>query len=62
MESLCIKIGQLSWELTVDLVLVENDGNVLDCMCYAALAALSLFKFPQNDHSEKKVQFYLKMD
>lgn len=46
LESLSIKIGELSWELTLDLVLINNDGNILDCMNYAALASLSRFKLP----------------
>ena len=52
LESLCIKIGALCWELTVDLVVVNYDGNLCDCMCFASLAALSLFRLPNYSKSE----------
>lgn len=56
MESLCIKIGSLCWELTLDLIVVNYDGNISDCMCYASLAALSLFRLPNYSKNSIDVQ------
>ena len=43
-ESLNIKIGKFCWEVTIELTLINNDGNFLDAMNYAALACLLRFK------------------
>lgn len=32
--------------MTIDLTLLQYDGNVLDCLSYASLLSLSLFKLP----------------
>ena len=44
-ESLNIKIGKFSWEIILDLTLINHDGNILDAMNYAAIALLLKYKF-----------------
>jgi len=43
-ESLCIVAGEKVWSVRVDILLMNDDGNVLDCCCIAAIAALSHFR------------------
>lgn len=46
-DSLCIKSGFLVWEVKVSIFIVEDDGNVIDAACIAALAALKHFRRPE---------------
>lgn len=34
------------WQLRVDLRVLDHEGNILDCACIAAIAALLHFKRP----------------
>ena len=34
------------WNIRVDVVVINHDGNLIDCACIAALAALSHFHRP----------------
>lgn len=40
MEELCVVKGRLAWNIYVDAVVIEDDGNVLDCVSIAARIAL----------------------
>lgn len=51
MESLNIKIGKWCWEIVIELILQEYDGNVIDAMNYATLACLLKYK-----HKSVKVE------
>jgi len=42
-ESLNIKIGKFAWEIILELTLMENDGNIIDTMNFAALAIVLRF-------------------
>ncbi|ORZ41665.1 ribosomal protein S5 domain 2-type protein [Catenaria anguillulae PL171] len=45
-EGLCIVAGQQVWHVRVDVRVLDNDGNMVDCACLAALAALLHFRRP----------------
>lgn len=46
-KSLCISKGEKVWIVSVDLVPLNHDGNIIDIGALAALAALSTTKFPE---------------
>ena len=43
MESLCIQSGKYVWYVEVQLTVMNDDGNVLDALGWAVLAALRVF-------------------
>ncbi|KAJ9120171.1 hypothetical protein QFC22_003070 [Naganishia vaughanmartiniae] len=43
-ESLCILAGEKVWAIRITLHYLSDDGNLLDCACMAAMAALRHFK------------------
>lgn len=45
-ESLCIVAGEKVWDIRVDILLLNDSGNILDCCCIAAIASLSHFQRP----------------
>lgn len=45
-ESLCILTGKYVWNITCELSLLNNDGNLLDAFSYAAIVVLYRFKLP----------------
>jgi exosome complex component RRP45 len=46
MESLCILAHENVWEISVNLHVLDYDGNILDCANLAALCALAHFRYP----------------
>ncbi len=46
-KKLCIKKGEKSWTVIIDLVTVNDDGGLFDVCALAALAALKDTKFPE---------------
>ncbi|KAF7280504.1 exosome complex component Rrp45 [Rhynchophorus ferrugineus] len=46
LESLCIKMNERAWSLRVDINVLNNEGNILDCASVAAITALSHFRRP----------------
>ena len=46
MESLCVVTGQRVWNVRVDIHILEDDGNVMDGVSLAILAALTDFRRP----------------
>jgi exosome complex component RRP42 len=45
-ETLCIKSGEQVWSVMVDVVAINDEGNVLDAAGLAALAALTVARYP----------------
>ncbi|XP_038695072.1 exosome complex component RRP45A-like isoform X2 [Tripterygium wilfordii] len=45
-ESLCVLAGKMVWAVRVDLLIVDNGGNLVDAANIAALAALLTFRLP----------------
>ena len=46
-KKLCIQKGEKVWIVSVDIVPLNHDGNIIDAGAIAALAALSTTKFPE---------------
>ena len=46
-EGLCIIQGKLVWSLTVDLQLLNDDGNLIDAFFLAAVLALKNTRLPE---------------
>lgn len=46
-ESLCIVQGRLVWHLTVDLFVLNEDGNIFDACFLAAVACLMNTRLPE---------------
>ncbi|KAF0341586.1 ribosomal protein S5 domain 2-type protein [Gigaspora margarita] len=45
-EGLCIVANELAWSIHVDVHFLDNDGNIIDAACIAAISALSHFRRP----------------
>jgi len=56
-KKLCIKEGEAVWSVMLDLFAMNDDGNLLDAACIAAVAALKDAKIPVYNEETKKVQF-----
>ncbi|TYI40553.1 hypothetical protein ES332_A02G171300v1 [Gossypium tomentosum] len=46
-ESLCIVAGKLVWAIRIDILILDNGGNLVDAANIAALAALMTFRTPE---------------
>ena len=46
-ELLCIVAGQKLWSVRVDVALLSDDGNCLDCCAWAVIAALRHYRRPE---------------
>jgi len=46
-EGLCIIQGKLAWSLTVELQLLNDDGNLMDALFLAAVLALKNTRLPE---------------
>lgn len=51
-EDLCIKEDVLVWVLYIDLICLNNDGNVQDACCLAMLSALKTLKLYEMSYDE----------
>jgi len=58
MESLCIIAGEKVWCLRVDVHILDDKGNILDCACIAALASLAHFRRPDVTVNGKDVTIH----
>ncbi|MBI2583868.1 MAG: exosome complex protein Rrp42 [Candidatus Aenigmarchaeota archaeon] len=55
-DKLCIEPGKAVWMVNVDIDVLDDDGNLIDASCMAAVAALATAKMPEyekNDDSYK---------
>ena len=52
LKKLCIKKGEKVWIVSIDICMMNNDGNLLDASALAALAALRQARFPSYDGEE----------
>lgn len=48
-KKLCITAGEKVWMLYIDIVVINDDGNLFDAAALAAVAALQETKFPKYD-------------
>jgi len=47
MKKMCIKAEEVVWMIYVDMDVLNDDGNLIDCACLAAVAALASAKMPK---------------
>ena len=57
-KGLCIKEGEKVWQVFVDIVAINDDGNMLDVAGLAALIALGRARMPIYNEAEDKVDGY----
>lgn len=58
LESLCIVAGEKVWNVNVDLVVLDDVGNIVDAVILAAIAGLVAFKRPETAVIGNRVQVY----
>jgi exosome complex component RRP43 len=58
---LCIREGKLVWALYIDLICLNNDGNVQDACCLAMISALKTVQLYQIDFNEDEDKFKTKV-
>jgi exosome complex component RRP42 len=47
MEALCLEKGEKAWSVMIDVIPINDAGNLFDASALAALAALKVTKFPK---------------
>ena len=55
-KKLCIKEGEKSWQINIDIYAINNEGNILDACGLAALAALCLAKMPKFNEEKNRIE------
>ncbi len=55
-KKLCIKEGEKVWQIFVDIVAINDDGNLLDVAGLAALIALGRAKMPVYNEEDGKIE------
>lgn len=58
---LCIEKGEKVWTIFVDIIPINDDGNLIDAACIAAIAALRKSKMPELDE-DGNVDYYNRKD
>lgn len=58
-ESLCIKEGEKVWQIFLDIIAINNDGNLFDVAGLAALIALGKAKMPKYNTKEDEIEHEL---
>ncbi len=56
-EKLCVKKGEKVWSVFIDIYSMNDDGNLLDVCCFAAIAALLDAKMPKYDEKQERVVY-----
>ncbi|MBD3164734.1 exosome complex protein Rrp42 [Candidatus Woesearchaeota archaeon] len=59
-KKLCIKQAEKAWILLIDIVVLNDDGNLIDASALAVLAALQDMRFPEYDG--EKIDYKKKTD
>ncbi|KAI7898841.1 ribosomal protein S5 domain 2-type protein [Cokeromyces recurvatus] len=57
-EGLCIVAGEKVWQIRVDLLFLDHDGNLVDCASIAAITALLHFRRPDVTVSGEEVTIH----
>jgi exosome complex component RRP42 len=57
-NKLCIKEGEKVWQVFVDIIAINDDGNLLDVAGLAALIALGRARMPIYNEKEDKIDGY----
>ena len=62
MKKLCITPGEKAWFVIVDIITINDDGNLLDAAGLAVLAALKAARFPVVDEETGAIDYKKKTD
>ncbi|MCK5321319.1 RNA-binding protein, partial [Candidatus Pacearchaeota archaeon] len=57
-KGLCIKEGEKIWQVFVDIIAINDDGNLLDAAGLASIIALGKARMPIYNEAEDKVDGY----
>jgi len=61
-KKLCIEPGKKAWFITIDVIAINDDGNLFDAATLAALAALKAARFPTVDPETGAIDYHKKTD
>lgn len=56
-KKLCIKEGEKVWGILLDIFTMNDDGNLLDAACIAAVAALKDARLPEYDEKNETIKY-----
>jgi len=56
-KKLCIKKGEKVFGVFLDIYSINNDGNLIDASCLAAVAALLTAKMPKYDDKKERIKY-----
>lgn len=59
MKKLCIKEGEKAWQVFVDIVAINDDGNLLDAAALGAIIALGNARLPVYNEEEGTIEHEL---
>jgi len=62
MKKLCITPGEKAWFVIIDIVTINDAGNLFDAASLAALTALKAAKFPEVDPETGAINYKKKTD
>src|SRR3989338_5603014 len=62
LAALCITPKEKVWTVNIDLHMLDDNGNLLDCASLAAVKALLNTRFPKYDETENKIIYNEKTD
>ncbi len=62
LKKLCIKPGEKAWFVIVDIITINDDGNLFDAAGLAVLAALKSTRFPHVDPETGAIDYKKKTD
>ncbi|HLD00716.1 MAG TPA: exosome complex protein Rrp42 [Candidatus Nanoarchaeia archaeon] len=61
-KKLCIEPGVKAWFVVIDIITINDDGNLFDASALAVLAALKSAKFPEVDPETGAIDYKKKTD
>ena len=47
LDKLCVEAGKLVWKVVIDIIVLDNDGNLIDASLLASVAALKHARLPK---------------
>ncbi|MEK6845378.1 MAG: exosome complex protein Rrp42 [Nanoarchaeota archaeon] len=62
MKKLCIKPGEKAWFVCIDIITINDAGNLFDAASLASLAALKAAKFPVVDPKTGAIDYHTKTE
>ena len=57
MKQLCLKPGEKAWFVTIDIITINDAGNLFDAAALAAMAALKSARFPVVDEQTGAIDY-----